>query len=172
MNEVASAKSRRRILTLSPRSSRRSERRNSNEIILEPIQAQPATTNISQSSSSSSLNDASRNISSEQQVSKAAAYSAPQLKIAEDGSLILNEESLIIHRTEVEPVFDSTVIENEQNDNLSYNSYRKFHHTKKWSQRGKNQAGRQACAVLLPRQLTILTSLTRQRRPSSTRRSA
>lgn len=30
-------------------------------------------------------------------------------------------------------MYDTTVIENERNDNLTYNSYRKFHHTKKWT---------------------------------------
>ena len=114
--------------------SRRNERRNSNEIILETTEPAPIAAGISQSSSSSSLSE-SRRLSSD--IPAKPAYSAPQLKLAEDGSLILNEESLIIHRTEVEPVYDSTVIENEQNDNLSYNSYRKFHHTKKWSERGK-----------------------------------
>lgn len=68
---------------------------------------------------------------------KKSANFTPQLKLAEDGSLILNEESLIIQREESEPIFDSTVVENEQNDNLTYNSYRKFHHTKKWSPKGK-----------------------------------
>lgn len=118
------------LLYYSPKS-KRNERRNSNEIILETVEPMPltvATAAISQSSSSSSLSEA-------QPVAKAPTYSAPQLKLAEDGSLILNEESLIIHRTEVVPVFDSTVVENDQNDNLSYNSYRKFHHTKKWSER-------------------------------------
>lgn len=63
--------------------------------------------------------------------------SAPQLKFAEDGSIIINEESLIIQRVEVEPHYDSTVVEESENlDNLNYNSYRKFHHTKKWSKRG------------------------------------
>jgi FtsZ-interacting cell division protein YlmF len=62
-----------------------------------------------------------------------SSYNAPQLKFAEDGSIILNEESLVIQRPNIEPVFDSTVIENDRNDNLTYNSYRKFHHTKKWS---------------------------------------
>ncbi len=61
---------------------------------------------------------------------------APQLKFADDGSIIINEESLIIQREEAAPVFDSTVIEGEQADNLTYISYRKFHHTKKWSERG------------------------------------
>lgn len=61
------------------------------------------------------------------------SYNAPQLKFAEDGSIVLNEESLVIQRPNIEPVFDSTVIENDRNDNLTYNSYRKFHHTKKWS---------------------------------------
>ena len=60
-------------------------------------------------------------------------YNAPQLKFAEDGSIVLNEESLVIQRPHVEPVFDSTIIENDHNDSLTYNSYRKFHHTKKWS---------------------------------------
>ena len=66
-------------------------------------------------------------------IPEAPIYNAPQLKFAEDGSIVLNEESLAITRPHVEPVFDSTVIENEGNDNLTYNSYRKFHHTKKWS---------------------------------------
>ena len=60
-------------------------------------------------------------------------YNAPQLKFAEDGSIVLNEESLVIQRPHVEPVFDSTIIENDHNDSLTYKSYRKFHHTKKWS---------------------------------------
>ncbi len=61
--------------------------------------------------------------------------SAPQLKFAEDGSIIINEESLIINREEEEPVFNDTVVEGEQIDNLTYISYRKFHHTKKWTER-------------------------------------
>lgn len=61
--------------------------------------------------------------------------SAPQLKFAEDGSIIINEESLIINREEEVPVFDGTVVEGEQIDNLTYISYRKFHHTKKWTER-------------------------------------
>ena len=67
-----------------------------------------------------------------------ASQSAPQLKFAEDGSIIINEESLFIQRIEVEPQYDSTVVEESENlDNLNYNSYRKFHHTKKWTKRGK-----------------------------------
>ena len=62
-------------------------------------------------------------------------FNAPQLKFAEDGSIIINEESLVIQRVEVEPVYDSTVVESENQDNLTYNSYRKFHHTKKWNQK-------------------------------------
>lgn len=65
-----------------------------------------------------------------------ASQSAPQLKFAEDGSIIINEESLFIQRIEVEPQYDSTVVEESENlDNLNYNSYRKFHHTKKWTKR-------------------------------------
>ena len=60
---------------------------------------------------------------------------APQLKFAEDGSIVINEESLLIQRPQIEPIYDSTVVESEQNDNLNYNSYRKFHHTKKWTQK-------------------------------------
>jgi hypothetical protein len=60
---------------------------------------------------------------------------APQLKFAEDGSIVINEESLVIHRDNIEPVYDTTIVEGEQNDNLTYNSYRKFHHTKKWSEK-------------------------------------
>ncbi len=67
-----------------------------------------------------------------------ASQSAPQLKFAEDGSIIINEESLIIQRIEVEPQYDITVVEESENlDNLNYNSYRKFHHTKKWTKRGR-----------------------------------
>lgn len=58
---------------------------------------------------------------------------APQLKIAEDGSVVINEESLFIR--EKEAVYEETIIENENNDGLTYNSYRKFHHTKKWSRK-------------------------------------
>lgn len=61
------------------------------------------------------------------------SVNAPQLKFAEDGSIVLNEESLIVNRTEEVPVYDRTIVENEANDNLSYRSYRKIHHTKKWS---------------------------------------
>lgn len=61
--------------------------------------------------------------------------SAPQLKFADDGSIIINEASLIIEREEQAPVYDNTVIESEQIDNLTYISYRKFHHTKKWTER-------------------------------------
>ena len=61
---------------------------------------------------------------------------APQLKFAEDGSIILNEESLVIQREHHEPVYESTIVESEHNDNLTYNSYRKFHHTKKLTERG------------------------------------
>jgi len=61
--------------------------------------------------------------------------SAPQLKFADDGSIIINEESLIIERQEQVPVYNSTVVESEKIDNLTYISYRKFHHTKKWTER-------------------------------------
>jgi shikimate 5-dehydrogenase len=61
---------------------------------------------------------------------------APQLKFSEDGRIIINEESLLIQRENVEPVYDATVVESEQGDNLTYNSYRKHHHTKKWTDRG------------------------------------
>lgn len=61
---------------------------------------------------------------------------APQLKFAEDGTIIINEESLIIKRVEQEPQFERTIVEESENlDNLNYNSYRKFHHTKKWTKR-------------------------------------
>ncbi len=60
---------------------------------------------------------------------------APQLKFAEDGSIIINEESLLIHRENIEATYDETIIESEKNDTLTYNSYRKFHHTKKWSEK-------------------------------------
>jgi hypothetical protein len=50
-------------------------------------------------------------------------------------SLSLSLQSLFIKQAQIEPVYDSTVIENEINDNLTYNSYRKFHHTKKWSKK-------------------------------------
>ena len=67
---------------------------------------------------------------------KQATIAAPQLKFAEDGSIILNEESLVIQRELHEPVYESTIVESEHNDSLTYNSYRKFHHTKKWTERG------------------------------------
>lgn len=60
---------------------------------------------------------------------------APQLRINEDGTIVINEESLVIQRQEPEPVYESTVVESEHGDNLTYNSYRKFHHTKKWTER-------------------------------------
>lgn len=60
---------------------------------------------------------------------------APQLRISEDGTIVINEESLVIQRQEPEPVYESTVVESEYGDNLTYNSYRKFHHTKKWTER-------------------------------------
>jgi hypothetical protein len=68
---------------------------------------------------------------------RTTTVAAPQLKFAEDGSIILNEESLVIQRVHHEPVYESTIVESEQNDNLTYNSYRKFHHTKKWTERGE-----------------------------------
>lgn len=61
---------------------------------------------------------------------------APQLRIADDGTIVINEESLVIQREYHEPVYDSTIVESEHNDNLTYNSYRKFHHTKKWTAKG------------------------------------
>ena len=61
---------------------------------------------------------------------------APQLKFSEDGRIIINEESLVIQRENIEPVYNATVIETEYSDNLTYNSYRKHHHTKKWTERG------------------------------------
>lgn len=61
---------------------------------------------------------------------------APQLKIAEDGTIVINEESLVIQREPVEPVYDTTVVESEVNEKLNYNSYRKFHHSKKWTSTG------------------------------------
>lgn len=60
---------------------------------------------------------------------------APQLRINDDGTIVINEESLIIQRQEPEPVYESTVVESEHGDNLNYNSYRKFHHAKKWTER-------------------------------------
>ena len=54
---------------------------------------------------------------------KTTTIAAPQLKFAEDGSIILNEESLVIQREHHEPVYESTIVESEQNDNLTYNSY-------------------------------------------------
>ena len=80
-----------------------------------------------------------RSVHSEVSVSMSATreeISAPQLKFAEDGTIILNEESLVINRRQSTEIhFDETVIENDQNDNLTYNSYRKFHHTRKWTQK-------------------------------------
>lgn len=62
--------------------------------------------------------------------------SAPQLKFDENGSIIINEESLIIKRIDTEPQYERTIVEESENlDNLNYNSYRKFHHTKKWTKR-------------------------------------
>jgi transcription factor TFIIIB component B'' len=62
---------------------------------------------------------------------------APQLKIAEDGTIVINEESLVIQREAIEPVYDSTIVEeSELNEKLTYNSYRKFHHSKKWTSIG------------------------------------
>ncbi len=69
----------------------------------------------------------------ENQIQTATLNIAPQLKIAEDGSVVINEESLFIR--EKEAVYEETIIENENNDGLTYNSYRKFHHTKKWSRK-------------------------------------
>jgi hypothetical protein len=60
---------------------------------------------------------------------------APQLKFSEDGRIIINEESLLIQRENIEPVYDATVVESEAGDSLTYNSYRKHHHTKKWTDR-------------------------------------
>ncbi|RNA22361.1 transcription factor TFIIIB component B -like protein [Brachionus plicatilis] len=60
---------------------------------------------------------------------------APQLRISDDGTIVINEESLVIQRQEPEPIYESTVVESEHGDNLTYNSYRKFHHTKKWTER-------------------------------------
>ena len=39
----------------------------------------------------------------------------------------------MIQRETVEPVYDNTVVESESNEKLNYNSYRKFHHSKKWT---------------------------------------
>ena len=61
---------------------------------------------------------------------------APQLKIAEDGTIVINEESLVIQRETVEPVYDRTIVESEVGEKLTYNSYRKFHHSKKWMPNG------------------------------------
>lgn len=83
----------------------------------------------SMSSTSSSVH--TKNI--ENSTKKDAA--APQLKFADDGTIVINEESLVIQRDNVERIYDGTIIESEQNDNLTYNSYRKFHHTKKWSEK-------------------------------------
>ncbi len=60
---------------------------------------------------------------------------APQLKFSEDGRIIINEESLLIQRENIEPVYEGTVVEMEAGDSLTYNSYRKHHHTKKWTDR-------------------------------------
>lgn len=99
-----------------------------NEIVLETIQ--PAEkTNIE--------NDKEKTDTDRQPVDKPVQVQvAPQLKFAEDGSIIINEESLLIQREHVEPVYETTVVESgDQNDNLNYTSYRKFHHTKKWSEK-------------------------------------
>ena len=94
----------------------------SDEIIVESIEIEPVVPPVVQVAP----------------VQKNVNIAAPQLKFAEDGSIILNEESLVIHREHHEPVYESTIVESEHNDNLTYNSYRKFHHTKKWTERGKN----------------------------------
>jgi hypothetical protein len=60
---------------------------------------------------------------------------APQLKIADDGTIVINEESLVIERESEEPVYDATVVESEHNDKLTYSSYRRFHHSKKWNEK-------------------------------------
>lgn len=67
-------------------------------------------------------------------VVKKPIMAAPQLKIADDGTIVINEESLVIHRETEEPVYDSTILEeSENNDKLTYSSYRRFHHSKKWT---------------------------------------
>ena len=91
---------------------------------------QSSSPSTSENSIEMDLNESSTSTSSKQILN-----SAPQLKFAEDGSIIINEESLFINRSEEEPVYNGTVVEGEQIDNLTYISYRKFHHTKKWTDR-------------------------------------
>lgn len=85
------------------------------------------------SENSTLINDEEEKIKKKKQ--EELLNSAPQLKFAEDGSIIINEQSLIIEREDQVPVYDKTVVESEQIDNLTYISYRKFHHTKKWTER-------------------------------------
>ena len=107
-------------------------------VIAEEIVVSTIINNSTESIDSSSLthDDEVSNNSIKAPVEHTQQSAAPQLKFAEDGSIIINEESLIIQRQEVAPVYDSTVVEGEQVDNLTYISYRKFHHTKKWTERG------------------------------------
>jgi hypothetical protein len=89
---------------------------------------------------SSNLNHQSRQLNASESRSSLITTTgpknyAPQLKFSEDGRIIINEESLVIQRENVEPVYDDTVVENEQGDSLTYTSYRKHHHTKKWTER-------------------------------------
>lgn len=109
----------------------------SNEIILNTSANSPPGAGGSEISSSpgASENSVEAELSETAKRKEQMLNSAPQLKFAEDGSIIINEESLIINREDEAPVFDGTVVEGEQIDNLTYISYRKFHHTKKWTER-------------------------------------
>lgn len=119
---------------------------NSNELIVEsPIMDEGSnqSCNISLTTSDASSNGNETLSTENQQVKEKETSvqnnqilnSAPQLKFADDGTIIINEESLLIERNIQEPVYNSTVVESEQIDNLTYVSYRKFNHTKKWTER-------------------------------------
>lgn len=93
------------------------------------------TTSTSSSVSSARTNESISSRPPGEQSEKRVTF-APQLKIAEDGSIIINEESLVVQRENIEPdrTYD-TVVETEPSDSLTYNSYRKHHHTRKWTER-------------------------------------
>ena len=69
------------------------------------------------------------------------ASAVPQLKLAADGSLIIDEASLLIEcdQTNTNDYSDgSAIVELESDDQLDYNSYRKLHHhTKKRTAQGE-----------------------------------
>ncbi|CAF0900108.1 unnamed protein product [Brachionus calyciflorus] len=108
-----------------------------NEQILGRINRSSSSISLvnSEADTNESISSKASSISSSLKLPMRSVALAPQLRINDDGSIVINEESLVIQREEPEPVYESTVVESEHGDNLNYNSYRKFHHTKKWSEK-------------------------------------